>query len=557
MALIQKFENGPFSEIHLHTQDTTLLFDYHTSIYGTNFGFISFDKPKKPLKFVVKNIAEPDAVFVTSSSSIGILFLKNTKIYLTRPVFEQILLKYEQLKALNLSYDDLDEKEILEKYFPSQFKSKIFDENDDLTKIKRENKNVAIEFDASKRNEIGVQEPPLSNSYYKICSINDINIEELMKNIVFIKYNQKVNLMNHSIQSLPSGTFIGWCNYKIKFPNQKEMLILTSYSSKRRFSVEATSVNCDYLIINRPSHSSFDSIETLSNYICQYANTNRKDIKPLLIPIDLPNFFIEILFHVLSIIGQKGVPITVVSRIFNKLDLLLNVHSEWLNRDFYSISEPFPVKKYVNFRIVNGLFDVEICKNFVFCSIEEYELYGEKIAPIFDFLLINKSASLHWSSPRENDTLISQEIVEYKIQSSLPGIETVFQDDFTDPITLLSTKAFNIKIESTNEDILSTYKGKLMTLDSFYIQTESAFYPVLIDSRLPVLNNSILLHGEIEITDKETPGVLLMNLKDKKISLSELLNEEVPVFADGWFIFKSIKIKFRLRNSKQIEFIKF
>ena len=98
--------NSKFKDVVVNTSSFTWLFDYNTGIYGVNFRIPSFEDPPKPLKFIVKNYVAIDSIFVSHSDSIGPLFLKNTKIYLTKPVYEQILSKYEEYKSLILSYDE-------------------------------------------------------------------------------------------------------------------------------------------------------------------------------------------------------------------------------------------------------------------------------------------------------------------------------------------------------------------------------------------------------------------------------------------------------------------
>lgn len=41
---------------------------------------------------------------------------------------------------------------------------------------------------------------------------------------------------------LPAGTGIGWCNFKMLFQNGNSLTYLTSYSFKKRFSIEAPKI---------------------------------------------------------------------------------------------------------------------------------------------------------------------------------------------------------------------------------------------------------------------------------------------------------------------------
>lgn len=518
MAFIQKVRTGNLSQVKLNTLESTILFDFHSYIFGKNFSFVSFDSPMKPLKFIIRNSPCTDAVFVSSSNSIGVLFLRNTKIYLTRPVFEQILLKYEQLKSLTVSYDDLDD--------------------DEVQKILKTPES---------------RQESMADSTCTLVSINDVNIKKFKENVIFVRYNQIININQYSIQVLPSGTSIGHCNYQITFPNMRKLLILSSYSSKRRFSIEAAPVKSDYLLINRDLNSNFDSIDLLTAFIKKYVKDSSENILPVLIPVDFTTFFIELLFHILSIVDYSGVQITIISNVFTKLDLLLNVHSEWLNSDFFSISEPFPVRKYRNLKVVNSFSGIEPMRNLVFCSMEYFELIKSRIASEFDVLLVNSNACSHMEGFRSKKWNRKKQEPD-----SLPGIGFVQNDAVSDngqPIS--SVKYFNLKTEATDEEILANFTETIIDENAVYIPSESEFEDIFVDSRLPVLQNTILLSGKLEKTDFYVQNIVQTVLLDQKTFLRELLDEESSVYVSGWYVIPKKKIKFRAINSKQIEFVNF
>lgn len=537
MAFFKVLRNGENFQTQVNTSQFTWLFDCHCSFYGKNFRFASFKDSHKPLKLVVRHVDDVDSVFITNSKSIGAMLLKNTKIYLTKPVFEQILLKYEQLKNLTVSYDEMDENEITEKLF----------NNVQLSQEKYA--NVPLFFDKK----------ILSSVKYNILKIDDINLEEFKNNVIFIKYNQIFELGDYVIQSMPCGTFLGWCNYRITFPNTKTMLILTSYSHKRRFSIEAAPIMSDYLLINRKYGDSFDSIKLFSKYIEEYALKVFLNVKPLLIPADFPTSFIEILVHILSIVEQTNVPITIVSEIFVKLDLLLNVHSEWLNNDFFTIAEPFPVRKYCNLRIVKSLKEVEMQKGFVFYCIEEYEMLKDRISDHFEVILVNNLRSdlqVSENMKHVNNLRKISQNEKYKFEY-LPGIGFSNDNSMSTEKSTASFKSFNFKIESTDHEILSVYQGRLMKNDYFFIESEDPKDYIVVDSSLPVIGNSMIFYGDLKISDFEVVGKIVKRLVDKKIFLKDLLVDENPIFIDGWFVILSKKVKFRVLNTKQIECIHF
>ncbi|ELA41396.1 uncharacterized protein VICG_01637 [Vittaforma corneae ATCC 50505] len=475
MASFKVLRNGENSQVQVNTSQFTWLFDCHSSIYGKNFRFASFKDPHKPLKFVVRCLDDIDSVFITNSKSIGAMFLKNTKIYLTRPVFEQILLRYEQLKSLTVSYDGMNEEEIIEKFFSSDF-------NTPLKYIKSDEKHAD--------DHIALDQKIIDSVRYKIVQMDDIDLEEFKNNVIFIKYNQIVEFDDYVLQSVPCGTFLGWCNYQIIFPNTKSILILTSYSHKRRFSIEAAPIKADYLIINREYGDDFGPIELFSKYIREYALRASSSIKPLAMPVDLPTFFIEVLVHVLSVIDQTGVPITIVSEFFTKLDLLLNVHSEWLNNDFFSIAEPFPVRKYCNLRVVESLKEVEMHKNFVFFCIEQYEMVKDSISDNFEIVLINNSKA--GLQALENVKHVSN---SYKIPKNekhqfecLPGVGLSNDNAALTKEAYASFKSFNFKIESTDHEILLGYQGCFVKDQYFFVESENSKDYIMVDSLLPIIN---------------------------------------------------------------------
>lgn len=548
MAIFRTLRSEENAQVQVNILQHTMLFDYHASIYGRNFRFPSFGDPNKPLKFVVRKFADVDTVFVTNSNSIGVLFLSHTKIYLTRPVFEQLMLRYEELKRLTITYDEMEHQEIIEKIFASSRD----DENTSISELNNTFPDISNDFSFSIENAL-INKQVMHSYKYKIISIDEIDLDKLKKNVVFIKYNQLISMGEYSVQSVPCGTFIGWCCYKITFPNSISVMILTSYSQKRRFSIEAAPITADWLIINRRPCLGFDSIDALSEYIEQYAR-RPTDARPLLIPVDLPTLFIEVLIHILSLVDPMNMPITIVSESFTKLDLLLNVHSEWLNKSFYSISEPFPVKKYGNLRVVESLRDVEMKKNFVFCNIEYYELIFDRVMEDFEVLMINDS---HTGLRRadgigKNETRSEEEV--------LPGLSPCYTGNALtkkDTGAASSFTNFNLKIEASDLEIMMAYKGKLVEKDVFYVESENPLEPVFVDSLLPVVDGSVILYGKLKISDVDFSGKIIKYVEDEKIFLKELMVDDIPIFIGGWFVILSKRLKFRPLNTKQIEYAYF
>ena len=183
MVYIKKHTFKNLSFIQAFTNQKSLLFDYPAALYGVNHAHPSFKSPQKELKFEVKIIKNIDSLFVSSSDSFGVFFINySTRIYCTKPVYEQLLLKYEEYRTMSVTYD--------------------------------------AEKDSSE---------------YKIVSIHDANLEQFKRNVIFIKYNQRISIDQFLINPIAAGTFIGWANYRITFPTGESLIYLTSYSNKRRF----------------------------------------------------------------------------------------------------------------------------------------------------------------------------------------------------------------------------------------------------------------------------------------------------------------------------------
>ena len=107
MVFIKQCNLKEFKFYKIYTKNETLIFDYPASIYGKNHQFASFKCPPNSLKFILNKQNCMYYVFVSNSTSLGPLFIKNVeRIYITKPVYEQIILKYEQYNCLGITYDE-------------------------------------------------------------------------------------------------------------------------------------------------------------------------------------------------------------------------------------------------------------------------------------------------------------------------------------------------------------------------------------------------------------------------------------------------------------------
>lgn len=532
--------NSNYKDILVNTTASTWLFDCNTGICGTNFRFPSFGDHPKSLKFILRNYTAVDSLFVSHSDSIGPLFLKNTKIYLTKPVYEQILLKYEEYKSLLLCYDE-ENYDVLEDNHLIQNMSSNGSSTSTLVNfsIKVKNENNHLNDNPRCKKLKAKQE---KQKKYKIVSLDEANVTNFKRNVIFIKYNQIVSLEKYSIQSRPCGTYIGWCYYNFTFPDTKSISIVTSYSSKRRFSTEAFPIDSEYLILNRkPFAEEHHSISDLTKFLRNYARGNR----PLLIPTEFQTFFIEILLHTLSVIEPLGIPVSVFSPIFNKLDTLLNVQSEWLNHDFFTISEPFPVQKYSKFKVLTTLNDLDSTKNIVFCSYAFFDLNYRTLSEKFDILLINspadrlditgKDKSLAKNNTNNGFCFNENDIL-------LPGLNYRSSTEEFD--------VFNVKIESLDKEIMEKYPGSIKKHRSFFIEGDVSRDYILVNSNLSVFDRKIFLSGNLINSDFENPSMVVRILKDEKPQLKQYLEDEIPILFEGWYYLKGKGIKFRIKDER-------
>lgn len=529
MVLLKKYKIGQFSQIQAVSIYRTVLFEYQAPLYGKNHRLPSFAEHGAPTKFIIRKFSDLDCVFISSSLSFGVFFLRNVRIYMTKPVYEQLLLRYEEYRDMPTVYDDLTPEEVYEAYF-------------------RENQSQSRATEED----------------YDIVTLDQINIEEFSRCVVIVKYNQIVPIGSLEIQPQSSGTFIGWCNYKMVFSSGETLLLLFSYSARGRFSIEAPPIETDYLLISRDEIGSENQIFDFSDCIVDYIKSSSRRV--LIIPTDLETFFIEVIFHVLSLAESSGVRISIVSPIFRRLDLLLNIQSEWLNKNFFSISEPFPLRKYKNLGVFNSIFDAAFGdggKNIIFCGCRYWDLLkNKKIFRESETIYINYEPhricgsfadgrdAREEASKRLKVSRRPREELEY-----LPGIAYVCSDDVEELES--KERAFRLKVESTDEEILQGYKGKILTMPEVYFHSERLTDSIFVDSRLPVINGKLLISGTLINSDFDSPEKITMILEDRSCFLKEVIRGEVPIFVDGWFYCRNSKIKFRSRDSDQVEYYRF
>jgi len=586
MVLVKKYQMGEISIIQAVSTHKTLIFEYPAPFYGKNHRFPTFDDKQKSLKFVIKKFPDMDAVFISSSLSFGVFFLKNVKIYMTKPVFEQLLLKYEEYKNMCVAYTDLSAHEAYHMYCdhqcsgePNSGGNSCYNKHDDCDLFARQsNDRTSQDSNSAKPSareiEHNSDDKSKFDEEYQIVSLEDVKIEKFKKSVIILRYNHIVEYENFVIQPKPAGTFIGWCNYKITFDNKKTLLLLTSYSNKRRFSIEASNVSSDYLVINRPKIMPENQIQELTKYINEYLALQTG--KSLVIPVNFETFFIEIIFHILSLIEHSAVVVTIVFPLFKKLDFILNIQSEWLNKDFFSISEPFPIRKYRNLQVFNSFFEASFEKNeknIIFCSKEDFCMlknktlldnceilhikhYSAKQNSCFcsnTVQSVNTAEMPNIKSEHKTDKIsVPFESENRKIKDCLPGIESDFSEsneneEFTE-------KYFTVKIEATDDEILSNFAGKLLSGPTTYINSEKHTESIYLSSSIHMIKNKVILSGTLHNTDFSNYGRIIKFLDDRPCFINEIAKKEDPIFIDGWFYFLKSKLRIRPLSNGQIEY---
>lgn len=467
-----KFKNTCF--VQLLTPQKNILFDYHASLYGQAHRHPSFNSPPKPLKFVIKNIQNADCLFISSSDSIGCLFAEaDTRIYCTKPVYDQLMMLYDEYRSMAVTYDE----------DPGECRQAL-------------------------------------DSGCRIAFFSEIDIENFRKNAILIKYNQRVSLDSTTVCAVSPGTFIGWANYEIVFPNQESLTYLASYSCKRRFSTESAPVGTTYLVINRERVGDASDLGEFTEFLRTRFGGSKKDVQSdtVVIPVRIPTLFVEVFFHVLSVLDYTKTPIYVVSPIFSRLELFINIQSEWLNRDFCSIAEPFPMRQYRHlFNVDSFNCDFQEQPQIVFCSPFYYGLFGGR--------------SLF---PSQTDVFVNTARAS--------------------PCPSRQARHFNIKMEASDREILSGYGGVLIDSDDYFINTEPPHKTINLDGNMNIVNDVVYVSGTLLNTDFLSGSDTAISVADRGCWIKELLETGEYAVVDDWIVFREKRLKCRFLNSYQIEY---
>ncbi len=115
------------------TSSYFLQLDFPSILYGKSFKIPSVDNPPKQVKFILPILPKIiDGLFL-SQPSLSVLVPNDSihKIYCTKPVYEQIILKYKECESQSVTYEDVQEEiqdsaiYSFENFNIEQFKTKV------------------------------------------------------------------------------------------------------------------------------------------------------------------------------------------------------------------------------------------------------------------------------------------------------------------------------------------------------------------------------------------------------------------------------------------------
>lgn len=495
MALITRHNIGDHSFAHVRTPQKSFCLDYHSVLHGQSHRYPSLSDPPKPLKFKVPNIPPVSCVFVSSSKSIGCLFLDpEVTVYCTKPVCDQLLLMHEEYQTVPISYSEDEEA---------------------------------------------------TNDAFQIRLITEIDIDAFKKRVILLKYFQQINLNTTIVTAVPAGTHIGWANYTLCFPNRKTLTYLSSYSHKRRFAMEAAPIASDYLLLCRPQMSGHSTLAEFTNFLLRFVPSrggqpvrwpgispnqtlNEPTAAPTLVfPVNIPTSFVEIFFHVLSVLEHSSVPIYVISPIFSRLEQLINIQSEWLNRAFCALAEPFPMRQYPALHCFPDFNHHFLdAPKVVFCSAFQYGLF-----------------SRHELFPNQIEVLITG-----NSDRTEPGQAEPLQAG-------ASTQArvsFRVRMESADSEILSNYQGTVLAGDLLLVPSENPNSIVYFNKNLNVIDGLMFVSGTLENTDLVRDSACVLSVREEKCWLSTLIETSEYKIIGEWVVFPKERVKYKCLDNHQI-----
>ncbi|KAL6121301.1 hypothetical protein NUSPORA_01810 [Nucleospora cyclopteri] len=530
VKIVNKQTHAQFYEFK--SKNEINLLDFSSLLHGQNFQQPTFKRGEKPVKFVISsnNYDNVNAVFITKPE-MGVLFLNNVKrIYLSKPVFHQILLIYEEYKKYQVSYE---EEEIAENC--------------------------------------------------RTVSIVDANIKKFKNAAVFVSYNEILNTCDLSFMPVSTGANLGWINYKFTLKNGKTILYVTSHSSKPKFYKCSNPVEADFVIVNKVQKNVFyrkfelneftaveqphfsvvknrkldidefvkkheiedlEMVEKYDFYAMQPEEEKKEEKETnievqengeftdqinlfsemikmviknyeatLIIEFNLLENFIDVAVHILSLIERTSVQLFVVSDLFSDLYVQINNQTEWLN--FEPEGEPFPIKNYNHFENL-----VNLNHNF-----------NKK----HKIILVNQHAKIPQISKSQKVAFINctkEKVIEN---------ENAFN--------------FYVKFEATISDIKTTFQGTNLYVNSEVVKVDETnnFIPLLINEHTHLYKNRLFLTGNLEITDFFSKNSIMYVFEQNQNLITEMCKKEPFYIVRDILIFPKSGIRFEIMNNGQIK----
>ncbi|ELQ75451.1 hypothetical protein THOM_1592 [Trachipleistophora hominis] len=304
-------KENSFLSMDLHND--RIQFDYPAEIYGKNHRI-----GDKPILIKVKPV-NAKKIFISSNNALGIFFMKkNVPIYITRPVYEQLVLRLRELQGYLVNYDDEHDKTDLR-------------------------------------------------------SVNDANITKAERNIIFITYNEITYFDTFMVEAVSSNTFLGWSNFILHVQNRK-LAYVSTFSLKGRISFKMEPTKLHVIIYNQRQ------INTHGHNLDDFLRICQDDMIKI-IPIDMSSMFLELFLFLLNTTRDMNIRICVVSSIYTAINRIVNGCGKWLNKKFrIEQHDPLPlIIKNVTYcddlAGVNELDDDSI----VFCTKEEFDVTNNSI----------------------------------------------------------------------------------------------------------------------------------------------------------------------------------
>ncbi|TBT99447.1 putative beta-lactamase-like protein [Hamiltosporidium magnivora] len=628
MPLINVLKAKYSSSFLIETEETSFLFDIPADIYGCNHSFLDLNnKTKKDIKFILPNVdfENIDSIFISNSRSLGVFFIDKTfkgNIYITDPVYEQLLLRLEELQSYCITYQESDSD--LENMEPTG--NLDFKENMETTQENNFDKSrILLEI---KKSEKKVKK--FKNKKFKLVSIREANVSFFKKRVVKIKFNQRIFLDGICIESLSSNTYIGWTNYSMKYlrgceeKTANSIIYVSSISYNKRFSFDSPKFTGDVIFLNqndfktenlffKPKNTKtekeiFLGIEIFTQHILNFLDTK----KIVILPSEMTTLFLEIIFHIFSILQKKGknVPVYVISPIFEKFNTVVNIQSEWLNDIFQKTSylgnEPFPFKHFKPFNVINNFSNLRNLEepSLVFCSSNELKFLKNNFT-IENYIICNVNNAInseYWIDKDFTENLIATDFckktgnpeeLDSKLEVNktipqsyvIPGLNIDLKDcvvqkkkeikkrensvvDNSKRIKKVKKdkiKNYEIKLEATLEEIreknkeskifcTTVYKNMIYldTRNSYFVEDFCNFYDLEIEGTTDIYfkDGFAFIDGILTNNDFETQENIKIKIRNTKNFLKQLFLTEKYFVINDWYIFPEKKFKIKLNFDK-------